>query len=160
MDEKTIVLTMYGKGEKIESISVSLFDQQGNWQRKNEAALNFCFNINALELAGDEWIYARIVHENEKIPLKKLSALDLLLKLPANYLKSYLNAPVINANLAYILKKADENTKNRLLSCMSQNNANSLRDDLVHIPVMDKRAIDAAEQKMIAYFYQHYSNYL
>jgi hypothetical protein len=52
MGNKTIVLTMYGKDESIESISISLFDKMEPYypDQKNDA-LNYCNTINGLELA-------------------------------------------------------------------------------------------------------------
>jgi flagellar motor switch protein FliG len=72
MSEKRIVLTMYGKGDQIIDISVSLFDPDvyHNYLEKNNAE-SYCENINRLKLQNDEWIDAKVIQENVKIPLKK-----------------------------------------------------------------------------------------
>jgi hypothetical protein len=70
MTDKTIVLTMFGKNDSVENISVSLFDTTDSYYKNNNAE-NFCANINNLELKDNNWVYASIVKENEKIMMKK-----------------------------------------------------------------------------------------
>jgi hypothetical protein len=72
MDKKIIVLTTEGHGEKIDNISVSLFDSYG-YSSDNEQVSNYCNNINNLELKADNWIHAQVIHENQQYPLRFLS---------------------------------------------------------------------------------------
>jgi flagellar motor switch protein FliG len=64
------VLTLYGKDDSITNISVGLFDSR-SYSDKNNAEL-YCDNINELKLLDNEWIYASIINENEKISLENL----------------------------------------------------------------------------------------
>jgi hypothetical protein len=53
MGNKIIVLTMYGKNDFIESISITLFDQiEPYYSNSKDNAINYCNNINDLELAN------------------------------------------------------------------------------------------------------------
>ena len=60
MTEKTVVLTMYGRGDRIDEISVTLFDNDNNFYR-DQNAISYCQNINRLKLQNDEWISAMVI---------------------------------------------------------------------------------------------------
>jgi hypothetical protein len=83
MNEKTIVLTLYGTGKVINDFSITLLDNSSNFCG-HTTAHDYCSNINELKLRDDNWIYASIVNENQKIKFEKplnidfdiLSALD------------------------------------------------------------------------------------
>jgi flagellar motor switch protein FliG len=61
---------MYGRGDQIIDISVTLFDTGQYYEKKNNAE-SYCENINRLNLKNDEWISAKVIQENRKIRLKK-----------------------------------------------------------------------------------------
>jgi hypothetical protein len=71
MEKKTIVLTMYGKNDAVENISISIFDNAGSYIYPSSNVENYCENINSLELIENNWVYASIIDENKKISLKK-----------------------------------------------------------------------------------------
>jgi hypothetical protein len=70
MSEKRVVLTMYGKGDEIVDISVTLFEADGHYSNDKNAE-SYCENINRLNLQNDEWIYAKVIQQNRKVRLKK-----------------------------------------------------------------------------------------
>jgi flagellar motor switch protein FliG len=70
MSGKKVVLTMYGRGDQIIDISVSLFDTE-RYYEKSDNAESYCENINRLNLQNDEWINAKVIQENRKIRIRK-----------------------------------------------------------------------------------------
>lgn len=66
--EPVIVLTMYGKDETINNVSVKLFNKKSY---RDETAEEYCNKINTLNDNGNEWIKSVIAEENKKIPLQK-----------------------------------------------------------------------------------------
>ena len=78
MKDKIIVLTMYGKDEHAESVSITSFDREREYYAgggfteypdPRNSAFNYCSNINDLELKDNHWISAQIIHENQKISI-------------------------------------------------------------------------------------------
>ena len=59
-NETIIVLTLYGKDNKISHISASLYNSK-------TSAENYCDNINEFSLENGLWVYSQIVAENEKL---------------------------------------------------------------------------------------------
>ena len=65
-----IVVTAYGHDNVIDKIAISSFDESSSgYYRKNENAQTYCDMINALELNGNSWVFAKIVPENTPFPL-------------------------------------------------------------------------------------------
>jgi hypothetical protein len=73
-----IVLTLYGKNKHITHTSVQLFEK-AEWASNHDPAREYCEKINNLVFAGDEWVNAKIVRENEISELIKPISLDILL---------------------------------------------------------------------------------
>ena len=71
MYRKTIVLTTYGKDDKLTNISITLFDDDGSYNG-NQNAISYCQNINSLNLQDGEWMKAMVIGQNKKVRLKKL----------------------------------------------------------------------------------------
>jgi flagellar motor switch protein FliG len=92
MSEKQIALTMYGKGDQIIDISVTVFDPGEYHYMDKDNAESYCENINRLKLQDDEWIDARVIRENKRIPLKKADIqFDLIKKLSRHVIMRMLN---------------------------------------------------------------------
>ena len=75
MSKKTIVLTTYGKDEVLTDISITLFDDDGDY-RSNQNAVSYCQNINSLKLQDGEWMNAMVIGQNKKVRLKKPEKID------------------------------------------------------------------------------------
>jgi hypothetical protein len=121
---------MYGKGESIESISVSLFDRAGSYySESNDNALQYCENINDLELKDNAWIHAGIVHENEKVFLLKPPRLDILNKLHDRSLQRVLRE-VSRTDLARALRGADEKIMEKVFRNMTKRSVSMLKEDM------------------------------
>ena len=88
MSEKRVVLTMYGKGDQILDISVTLFEME-KYYPNDKNAESYCENINRLNLQNDEWIYAKVIQQNRKVRLKKpvYVQFDVIKKLNINELR-------------------------------------------------------------------------
>jgi flagellar motor switch protein FliG len=64
MNDKTIVLTMYGTRKAVSDFSITFFDNI-------TSAQDYCSNINGLKPKDDNWIHASIIRENQKIKFEK-----------------------------------------------------------------------------------------
>jgi hypothetical protein len=69
MSGKNVVLTMYGKDDRIVDISVTLFDPDDEYPGDKNAK-SYCENINRLNLQNGEWIYAKVIQQNRRCFLK------------------------------------------------------------------------------------------
>jgi flagellar motor switch protein FliG len=147
--KKIIVLTMYGKDESIESISISLFDRAGPYYSETtNNALNYCENINDLELKDNHWIHASIVNENEKVFLLKPPKLDILNKLHDRSLQRVLQE-VSRTDLARALRGVDEAIKEKVLKNMSKRSATMLREDMESLHEMSNDDIRSSRNRII-----------
>ena len=163
MGDKIIVLNMYGKDENVENISISLFDrekdgfysngayvvinQQYNQDPRN-SVINYCNNINELELKDDQWICAQIVYENQKIPLKKPPEFDILNKLDDRSLQRVIRE-VDSMDLAKALKSIDEGTKEKVFRNMSSRAAVMLKEDIETLREVSLIDIKTSKKKII-----------
>jgi hypothetical protein len=148
MEQKNIVLTMYGTGEVINNVTVSLFDASG-WGRT--ADQNYCHNINALELKDDNWIYAFTVKENEKYRLERPVNCDLeiLASLDDRAIQRVIRE-IDNDELAKALKSAEKNILIAVLGNMSKRAAKMLIENMEYMgPVRDKD-IQGARDKVVS----------
>lgn len=142
MSEKTIVLTLYGKGEDVH-VSVSLFGSKGS------GASNYCENINSLELAKGEWVYAGTVEENQKIEVVKTNnmKLDALLSLEDRDVQRVL-AELDKPDLAMALKDIKDDIKDKIFENMSKKAVEMLKEDIECIRPKSIADIRAAQQKI------------
>jgi flagellar motor switch protein FliG len=141
MGDKVIVLTMYGKDESIENISIGLFDgTRSYYSESHKAAEEYCNNINDLELKDNRWIYANIVGENEKIILEKPPKFDMVNRLDDLDLQRILGK-INNRDIAIALKGIDEKTRDKFLKNMSQRAGDMLKEDIesLHLNTNDIR---------------------
>ena len=149
MGTKIIVLNMYGKDEIIENISVSLFDGGEQYYSNNmNNALNYCKNINDLELKDNHWIHAEVVKENEKITLKRPLKFDIINRLHDRSLEKVLRE-VNRADLAKSLIDIDKETKEKILKNLSQRSAKMLTEDIEALHEIGSDDIKLSQNKII-----------
>ena len=157
MKDKIIVLTMYGKDENVESISISSFDREieyyagGSYSEPldpKNSVLNYCSNINELELKDNHWISAQIIHENQKISLKKPSKFDIINKMHHHSLYRVISA-VDKPDLAKALKDIDEETKEKVFKSMSPRAALMLKEDIDALHDVSLTDIKSARNKIL-----------
>ena len=163
MGDKIIVLNMYGKDENVENISISLFDKEKEGYYSNGAyvvlsqqyhqdprnnVLNYCNNINELELKDNKWISAQIIYENQKIPLKKPPKFDLINKLDDRSLQKVIRE-VDNMDLAKVLKSIDEITKEKVFRNMLLRTATMLKEDIEALSEVSLIDMKTSKNKII-----------
>ena len=147
MSDKKIVLTMYGKDESIENISIALFELDSSYSSQN-SAFNYCKNINDLELKGNNWIYATVINENEKIILSKPPVFDFINNLYDISIQRLLR--VINkTDLAKALIGIDDRTKEKIFKNMTKRAAIMLREDIATLNDTDIDEIKSSRNKVI-----------
>jgi flagellar motor switch protein FliG len=136
MVDKTIVLTMFGKNDSVESISVSIFETTtvNIYNPVKNNAKNYCENINGLELKNDKWVYASIVEENEKIILKKpfdinITNFDIINDLDDRCLQRIFRE-ISPTNLAIALKGTNEKTKEKVFKNVSKRIVEVIKEEM------------------------------
>ena len=163
MGDKIIVLNMYGKDENVENISISLFDREKDGYYSNGAfviinqqyhqdprnsVINYCNNINELELKDNQWISAQIIYENQKISLKKPPEFDIIDKLDDRSLQRVIRE-VDSIDLAKVLKGIDEVTKEKVLRNMSPRAATMLKEDIEALREVSLIDMKTSKKKII-----------
>ncbi|MDR2808347.1 MAG: hypothetical protein LBB43_04985 [Spirochaetaceae bacterium] len=131
MGYKTIVLTMYGSGNTIESISITLFDglEPPYHSGLNHSAINYCNTINALELSNGQWVYASIISENKRVLLEKPPKFDIINSLDDRALQKILRE-VSSIDLAKAVVDCNEATQEKIFRNMSRRAAVILKEDM------------------------------
>jgi flagellar motor switch protein FliG len=133
MTDKTIVLTMFGKNDSVENISISLFDTIGSYYKDNNAE-NFCENINNLELKDNKWVYASVIEENEKIMMKKPFEINVANFERINALDDRALQKIFReaspTNIAIALKDVNEETKEKIFRNVSKRIAAIIKEDM------------------------------
>jgi hypothetical protein len=148
MGNKTIVLTMYGKDKSIESISICLFDRiESYYSELKNSAIDYCDNINALELKDNNWIYATTIGENEKIILEKPFKFDIINKLDDKSLQKVLRE-VSSVDLVKALKGIDEETKEKIFKNMSKRSALILKEDIESLHGISNKERKSSRKKI------------
>ena len=142
MDDKIIVLTLYGTKEAINDFSINLFDERGK-------AYDFCSNINELNLKDDEWVYAAIIKENQKNKLVKpgYTDFDILASLDDRSIQKLLNSIDIYESLPMALRIAKKDVLRAVLRNMSRRRAYMLLEWMDYMgPITLKQAQEAQQQ--------------
>ena len=158
MQDRTIVLTMFGKNESVESISISLFDNSGSYYYPKSNAGNYCENINGLELKDNKWVYAGVIDENEKIILKKpfeinITNFEMINDFDDRSIQRVFRE-VSSTNLAIALKGTNEKTQEKVFKNVSKRIAAIIKEDMelnnnvndVHIMESRKKIIEVIKQ--------------
>ena len=142
MVDNTIVLTMFGKDDFVESISVSVFDKSTEYYPNQSNAKNYCENINGLELKENKWVYANIIDENEKIMMKKpfeinLTNFEIINDLHDRSLQRVLRDVSITT-LAAALKGTNEKIKEKVYKNISKRVLETLKEEMELINNVEK----------------------
>jgi len=149
MDNKTIVITLYGTGNAINDFTVTLFDEnRSGW---NESNVNdYCSNINGLELKDDNWIYAFKVKENEKIKVEnpRKSDFDIISTLDDRAIQKVLRE-VDCIELAKALKSAEKKTLKAILRNMSKRAARMLIEDMQYMGPIRSADVNEARERIV-----------
>jgi flagellar motor switch protein FliG len=151
MSEKTIVVTMYGKNESVESISISLFDKTESYHSESRgSAIEYRNNINNLELTDNNWIYAHIAEENKKIILQKPLKLlfDIVKQLDDRAVQKVLRE-VDSMDLVKALKDADEETKEKIFKNTSKRATAMIQEDIEALHGVTKDDIQSSQNEII-----------
>jgi flagellar motor switch protein FliG len=110
--------------------------------------LNYCENINDLELKDNHWIHASIVNENEKVFLLKPPKLDILNKLHDRSVQRVLQE-VPRTDLARALRDVDEEIKGKVLRNMSKRSVVMLKEDLESLREISNDDVRSSRNKII-----------
>jgi flagellar motor switch protein FliG len=142
MDDKTIVLTLYGTKESISDFSIALFDD-------NSKAFDFCSNINELNQKDDEWVYAAIIKEHQKTKLVKpgYTDFDILASLDDRSIQKLLNNIDIYESFPMALRIAKKDVLRAVFRNMSRRRASMLIEYMEYMgPITLKQAQEAQQQ--------------
>jgi hypothetical protein len=144
MTDKTMVLTMYGKGEAVTEITINRFAT---------GAKKYCLKTNALELKGGKWIHAVIVEENDQITVKKPPAagknMSVFMYLDDRSIQKVLHKTDAQT-LACALKNAKSDIKEKIFRNMSKRTAEMLREDMDFMGRIQISIMKAAQNELTA----------
>jgi hypothetical protein len=154
MCKKQIVVTLYGRNKEITHVSVNLFERVDRFQQNKGPGKNYCDNINGLELANDEWIYASIVNEGEKIDLLSHASLRTLIAHLEDRCIQKLLRSVDHRTLVVALSNIDSETMEKISKNMTKRSALILKEDIEYLGPIRKKDVKESRQKIIG-VYQH-----
>lgn len=150
MAEKTIILTMYGKKDAVECFSITLFDNIETYYSKSKNnAINYCNNINDLELNDEKWVHASIIGENTKIIIAKPHTFDILNKMDERCLQRVLRE-ISNKDLAKALLDTNEAIKEKLFENMSRRSVAMLKEDMETLKDISINEIKESRNNILA----------
>jgi len=153
MDNKTIVVTLYGTGNAIDDFSVTLFDEDRNVSfryKEDTPVQNYCHNVNRLKLKDDNWIYAFIVKENRKTKFVKpgYTDFDILGTLDNSSIQKVLGR-VDSKELGKALKSGKKETLKAVLRNMSKRAARMLIEDMEYMYFVREIDVNKAQEKIL-----------
>ena len=139
--QNIIVLTVYGKEKTISHLSTSLFDS-------HNSAKNYCDNINEFQLQDDEWVFAKIVGENEKIDAYEIpQCMDMkFLNNWHDWDIEHLARKINNETWAHALKDADEGTCEKIFKNMSRQRVTYIKEEMEYFLPGDMQTKSAQRQ--------------
>ena len=157
MDDKTIVLTLYGTKEAISDFSITLFDNTGSFFERSKAQ-EYCSNINELGLKDDNWVYAVIIKENQKTKLAKPGHTDFddLCSLDDLSIRKVLRE-IDNTVLKKALKSAKKDVLLSVLRNMSKRSAIMLIEDVEYMDEIKLEEVYEARSQIVGII--HYLQY-
>jgi flagellar motor switch protein FliG len=150
MDKQTIVLTLYGTRKTINDFTVTLFDE-GRYSFHESTVKDYCSNINDLKLKDDNWIYATIVKENQKIKFEKPGSytdFDILGTLDDLSIQKVLRE-VNNYELPKALKSAEKKTLKAILKNVSKRAAKMLLEDMAYMGPVRLADVNEARRNIV-----------
>jgi flagellar motor switch protein FliG len=153
-DRKSIVITVYGHNKTIDNIAVSLFEnsQNGYNNDRESGAETYCNAINALELKGETWVFAKILSENSQYSLDDFLPInfsEVILKLDNIAIQKVLR-DVDSQELAKALKGEAEKVKEKIFANMSQRASAMIKEDMEYMLPIQIRDVKEAQDKILS----------
>ena len=153
MDKKTLVLTMYGRNDEVEEVSVNQYETDEGYyssydRDSDNPARRYCATINNLELKDGAWIYAQIIKLNQKVKLMKPLQFDIINKMVDRDLQLVIEKTE-NSDLLRVLLGADDATKEKIFKNTSKHNVNMLKEDLASLHGIGEDEIKICKDKIV-----------
>jgi flagellar motor switch protein FliG len=153
-NRKSIVVTAYGHNKTIDTIAVSSFEGSENSYHDNQDldAKTYCGAINALELKGDSWVFAKILSENSQYSLDvflPLNFSDVILKLDNRAIQTILRE-IDSQELARALKGEAEEVKEKIFANMSKRASQMLKEDIEFMGPTEISDIKETQAKILS----------
>jgi flagellar motor switch protein FliG len=148
MDNKAIVITLYGTGNAINDFTVTLFDNNSSGWRPASNGSDYCSNINELELKDDNWIYAFAVKENEKIKVEnpRKNDFDIISTLDDRSIQKVIRE-VGHHELEKALKSAKKETRKAILRNMSKRSAKMIINNMRYMGFIGRPEVSLMDIK-------------
>ena len=143
-----IVITIYGKNKQITHTSVHLFSKV-DWAIKNNPARDYCEKINSLTFEGDEWIFAKMVNENEINEAKKPVDFGIFLGMRDLDIQKVLRA-VDSATLTLAFINIDNDVREKVFKNMSKRAVVILKEDMECLGPVRLADVTEAKQKVLS----------
>jgi hypothetical protein len=150
MEKKTLVLTMYGRNDEVEEVSVNQFDTVGEYYRSDsdDPARLYCATINSFALLDGAWVYAQIVNLNQKVKLRKPLQFDIINKL-GNLDLQLVIKETSNRDLLRVLIAVDDETREKIFGNMSKQNVKMFEEDMASLHGIGEDEKKVSKDKII-----------
>jgi flagellar motor switch protein FliG len=139
-----MVITTYGHNETIDKIAVSSFVNE--WDAKT-----YCDTINALELKGDAWVFAKVFSENTQYSLDALLPVKfsaLITKLDDRAIQRILQE-ADSQDIAKALKSEAETVKEKIFTNMTERAAQMLKEDIDYLGAIRIKELRESQEKIL-----------
>jgi flagellar motor switch protein FliG len=140
----TIVITTYGHKETIDKIAFSSFVNE--WDENT-----YCDTINALELKGDAWVFAKVFSENIQYTLEAFLPVkfsDIITRLDDRAIQRILRESD-SQDFAKALKSETETVKEKIFSNMTERATEMLKEDIEYLGPIRKKDARESQEKIL-----------
>jgi len=149
---KTLVVTTYGHDDVIDKIVINTFENSSGYYSGKNNAGTYCETLNALELTGNSWVYAKIVSENTPFSLNTLMPAkfqEMILALENRAIQKVFREVDLR-ELAIALKGCNEAVLEKAFKNMSKRAAQMMKEDTEYMGPVQKREIMENQEKIMA----------
>jgi flagellar motor switch protein FliG len=152
-NKKSIVITAYGHDKTIDKIAVSTFESSGDdrYYSQETDAETYCNTINALELKGDSWVFAKKISENSQYALNVFLPLkfsDVIMQLNNMAIQKTLRE-IDSQEIAKALKSESEEVKERIFSNMSKRASQMLKEDIEYMGPIRLKDVEKSQETIL-----------
>ena len=150
MEKKTLVLTMYGRNDDVEEVSVYQFDTVDEYYRSDsdDPARLYCATINSFVLSDGTWVYAQIVKLNQKVKLRKPLQFDIINKL-GNLDLQLVIKETSDRDLLRVLIAVDDETREKIFGNMLKQNVKIFEEDMASLHGIGEDEKKVSKDKII-----------
>jgi flagellar motor switch protein FliG len=152
-NKRSIVVTTYGHNRIIDKIAAASFESsEGGYHSSQKSdAEAYCDTINALELKGDSWVFAKILYENTQYGLNYFMPLEfpnVIIELDDRSIQKMMRT-VDSQDLAKSLKNQNETVKEKIFRNMTDRASQMLKEDMEYMGPVRVKDVTESQEKIL-----------